>query len=40
MESTNMSDAYKYFVCRREWVTAMKEQKFDGGLKRLDPVVY
>lgn len=40
MESTNMSDAYKYFVCRREWVAAMKDQKFERGGVGSDPVVY
>jgi hypothetical protein len=27
MESTNMSDAFKYLICRAEWLNAMKDKK-------------
>lgn len=27
MESTNMSDAFKYLICRSEWLNAMKDKK-------------
>lgn len=32
MESTNMSDAVKYLLCRREWLAAVKGIKTGGGV--------
>lgn len=38
MESTNMSDAFKYFVCRRQWIQGMKE--LGGSAAVSDPMVW
>lgn len=39
MKSSDTSDGYKYFVSRREWMAAMKNQKFERGNGSSDSVM-